>query len=189
MKIDKFECASSTVVATTSDTSSNKKEAAENGAKIQMVKSNPEQPKNNKPKIKPKEVKSIKNSTEQISKKTVNVKKTTSNNTSSSPVAKKISKKIKNNENLGKENSSNNKVNKVKVPFDFKAQKQKRLSPALAVICGKKIKIILKNSSEILSFCLMKLDKPNALKYSIVWENIIKSCLHRSGHSLEKNLM
>merc|ERR1712001_250283 len=84
------------------------------------------------------EVKSIKNSTEQISKKTVNVKKTTSNNTSSSPVAKKISKKIKNNENLGKENSSNNKVNKVKVPFDFKAQKQKRLSPALAVICGKK---------------------------------------------------
>lgn len=138
MKIDKFECASSTVVATTSDTSSNKKEAAENDAKIQMVKSNPEQPKNNKPKIKPKEVKSIKNSTEQISKKTVNVKKTTSNNTSSSPVAKKISKKIKNNENLGKENSSNNKVNKVKVPFDFKAQKQKRLSPALAVICGKK---------------------------------------------------
>ena len=145
MKIDKFECASSTVVATTSDTSSNKKEAvAEHGAKIQMVKSNPEQPKNNKPKIKPKEVKSIKNSTEQISKKTVNVKKTTSNNTSSSPVAKKISKKIKNNENLGKENSSNNKVNKVKVPFDFKAQKQKRLSPALAVICGKRIKIILK---------------------------------------------
>ena len=144
MKIDKFECASSTVVATTSDTSSNKKEAAaEHGAKIQMVKSNPEQPKNNKPKIKPKEVKSIKNSTEQISKKTVNVKKTTSNNTSSSPVAKKISKKIKNDENLGKENSSNNKVNKVKVPFDFKAQKQKRLSPALAVICGKKIKIKL----------------------------------------------
>jgi len=138
MKIDKFECASSTVVATTSDTSSNKKEAAENDAKIQMVKSNPEQPKNNKSKIKPKEVKSIKNSTEQISKKTVNVKKTTSNNTSSSPVAKKISKKIKNNENLGKENSSNNKVSKVKVPFDFKAQKQKRLSPALAVICGKK---------------------------------------------------
>merc|ERR1711913_23560 len=76
--------------------------------------------------------------TEQISKKTVNVKKNTSNNTSSSPVAKKISKKIKNNENLGKENSSNNKVSKVKVPFDFKAQKQKRLSPALAVICGKK---------------------------------------------------
>ena len=146
MKIDQFEnapaSAASTVVATTSDTncSSNKKEAE--GAKIQMVK-NPEQPKN-KPKIKPKEVKSIKNSTEQISKKTVNVKKTTSNNTSSSPVAKKISKKIKNNENLGKENSSNNKVNKVKVPFDFKAQKQKRLSPALAVICGKRIKIILK---------------------------------------------
>merc|ERR1712045_53242 len=37
MKIDKFECASSTVVATPSDTSSNKKEAAEHGAKILLV--------------------------------------------------------------------------------------------------------------------------------------------------------
>ena len=37
----------------------------------------------------------------------------------------------------------------------------------------------------------MKLDKPNALKYSIGWENVINSCLplHRSGHSLDKNLM
>lgn len=153
MKIDKFEYASfSTIVATTSDKtgSSNKKEinaAAGNGAKIQMVKNNPEnQPKNNnnKPKIKPKEVKSIKNNAnteQQISKKTGNVKKNSSNTASAntSPVAKKISsKKIKNNTNLGKENSSNNKVNKVKVPFDFKSQKQKRLSPALAVICGKK---------------------------------------------------
>jgi len=133
MKIDQFEnapaSAASTVVATTSDTncSSNKKEAE--GAKIQMVK-NPEQPKN-KPKIKPKEVKSIKATTTGQIKKPV-VKKTSSTS-STSPVAKKISKK----NNLGKENSSNNK-NKVKVPFDFKAQKQKRLSPALAVICGKK---------------------------------------------------
>ena len=132
MKIDQFENApassASTVVATTSDTncSSNKKEAE--GAKIQMVK-NPEQPKN-KPKIKPKEVKSIKATTGQIKKPVV---KKTSSTSSTSPVAKKISKK----NNLGKENSSNNK-NKVKVPFDFKAQKQKRLSPALAVICGKK---------------------------------------------------
>merc|ERR1719479_25365 len=95
-----------------------------------MVK-NPEQPKN-KPKIKPKEVKSIKATTTTGQIKKPVVKKTTSTS-STSPVAKKISKK----NNLGKENSSNNK-NKVKVPFDFKAQKQKRLSPALAVICGKK---------------------------------------------------